>query len=333
MTNDLLYIGIILFVFLIILGLYLSQESSLNINEKNQILMENFSPQVSSTNAQKKGASQLYKWGMPEDNVSTKTKRCKKQDDDIPSFTPKPIEENCAPFEEINCNDSNKDEQCGNCDILTHKDINKYVLKSSVPPCPDSSKFATKNMLKTCPDMSKYILKSEIPKCEKIDKSKYILKSEIPACPKCPICPVCPTCPTCPKPQPCKTINQYKIQEHPDMANYVSKKDLKKYVENNNLCELYAEEEGISSNNEGTVIDNNGDEIVIDNNGNEIIIDKNGEEYIINNNGQKIKKNKKNIKDKCTYPNMLDRIFASGSNLKTNNMKGMYAGDNLYARF
>jgi len=55
-----------------------------------------------------------------------------------------------------------------------------------------------------------------------------------------------------------------------------------------------------------------------DNNGNEIIIDK-------NKNGQ--------YKDKCTYPNMLDRIFASGSNLKTNNMNGMYAGDNLFAKF
>ena len=39
------------------------------------------------------------------------------------------------------------------------------------------------------------------------------------------------------------------------------------------------------------------------------------------------------VKDKCTYPNMLDRIFSKGSNLKTNNMVGMYVGDNLYAKF
>ena len=54
MSNDLLYIGIILFIFLIIIGLYLSQETKLNINEKEKIIMENFSPQVSSTTDQKK---------------------------------------------------------------------------------------------------------------------------------------------------------------------------------------------------------------------------------------------------------------------------------------
>ena len=30
---------------------------------------------------------------------------------------------------------------------------------------------------------------------------------------------------------------------------------------------------------------------------------------------------------------MIDRIFTQGSNLKTNNMVGMYVGDNLYAKF
>lgn len=272
--------------------------------------MENFSPQVSSTTAQKKGAAHLYKWGIPEDNTSKK-EECKKSntDDDIPPFTPKPIEDNCPPHEEIKCNESNKNNQCGNCDILTHPDIHKYVLKSSVPPCPDISKYATKNMLKTCPDMSKYILKSEVPKCDKIDKSKYILKSEIPACPKCPICPVCPVCPTCPKPEPCKTINQYKIEEHPDSEDYISKDQIDEYIRKNNLCEL-SEEESMSSNNNR---DNNSD-----NNRNDNTFD---EERIGNN------------KDKCTYPNMLDRIFSSGSNLKTNNMKGMYAGDNLFAKF
>ncbi len=308
MNNDFLYIGIILFIFLIIIGLYLSQETKLNINEKNKILMENFSPQVSSTRAQKKGASQLYKWGLPEDNVSEKKEECNKPDD-VPPFTPKPVEDNCPQSEEINCND-NKSKNCGDCDILTHPDINKYVLKSSVPPCPDISKYATKNMLKTCPDMSKYILKSKVPKCEKIDKSKYILKSEVPPCPKCPICPVCPVCPTCPKPQPCKTINQYKIEEHPDMEEYVKKDKLKE------LCELYAEEENNNGSSDNSSYTD--EEIIIDNNGNEIIIDK-------NKNGQ--------YKDKCTYPNMLDRIFASGSNLKNNNMNGMYAGDNLFAKF
>ncbi len=335
MNNDLLYIGIIAFIFLVIIGLYLSQESKLNISQKNNILMENFSPQVSSTRAQKKGAAQLYKWGLPEDNVTEKsTQDCKNNDDDIPPFTPKPIEDSCPPLEETNCYNTNKDTKCNyNCDILSHPDINKYVLKSSVPPCPDISKYATKNMLKSCPDMSKYILKSEIPKCEKIDKSKYILKTEIPACPKCPLCPVCPTCPTCPKPVPCKTINQYRIEEHPDMKNYVRKDKVKE------LCQLYDEED---SNNYGNSEDNcnnggdngnNGGD-----NGNNGDNNRNSEEsnvndeynYDDNNNGNN---NNNNNNDKCTYPNMLDRIFASSSNLKTNNMNGLYAGDNLFAKF
>ena len=57
MSNDLLYIGIIAFIFLIIIGLYLSQETKLNISQKNNILMENFTPKVSSTTAQKKDAN------------------------------------------------------------------------------------------------------------------------------------------------------------------------------------------------------------------------------------------------------------------------------------
>ena len=244
MNNDLLYIGIILFIFLIIIGLYLSQETKLNINEKEKIIMENFSPQVSSTTDQKKGSSQLYKWGLPEDNAVIVKKDCKKPEPEpIPPFTPKPIppDEKCV--EEQKCITPQDKEKCYNCDILTNKDINKYVLKSSIPPCPDSSRYATKNMINACPDMSKYILKSLIPKCEKFDKSKYILKSEIPACPKCPICPVCPVCPVCPKPQPCKTINQYKIEEHPDMENYVKKDELAEACKNLDNDIRYLEEE------------------------------------------------------------------------------------------
>jgi len=315
MNYDLIYISIIGFVFLVIIGLYLSQESNLNISEKNKILMENFSPQVSSTNSQKKGASHLYKWGLPEDPADTPTtkKDCEKPDD-VPPFTPKPVDDNCPQAEEISCKDS-KNEKCGTCDILSHPDINKYVLKSSVPPCPDVSKYATKNMLKTCPDMSKYILKSKIPVCEKIDKSKYILKSEVPACPKCPICPVCPVCPTCPKPQPCKKINQYKIEEHPDMEKYIKKDDVKKF------CDKYEEEEQKQKDNK-----NNIDEESNYTNDEGSIIDG---EYAPYSDDDKNGKHK----DKCTYPNMLDRIFAQGSNLKKSNSNGLYAGDNLFAKF
>jgi hypothetical protein len=294
MNNDLIYIAIIAFIFFIILGLYLSQNTKLNISEKEKILMENFSPQVSSTTAQAKGSSQLYRWGLPQDNASTikeiKEENC--SDDDIPPFTPKPVEPTkCKPVEDENCNPESK-KNCYDCDILTNKDINKYVLKSSVPPCPDTSKFITKNMMHSCPDMTKYILKSEIPKCERFDKSKYILKSEIPPCPKCPICPVCPVCPVCPKPVPQKTINQYKIEEHPDLKNYVKKDDLK------NVCKNYVEDE----------IKNKKDEI-------------------------KDKIEKRINEEDGTYSNMLDKIFESGSDLKKSNNVGLYAGDSLYSAF
>jgi len=83
-------------------------------------------------------------------------------------------------------------------------DMTKYVLKSTIPPCPQ------------CPDMSEYMLKSECPPVP--DLSKYILKSSIPkpqpiiidssACQKqCGECPPCPRprCPEvkCPPPTKC----------------------------------------------------------------------------------------------------------------------------------
>jgi len=289
MNNDLIYIAIIAFIFFIVLGLYLSQNTKLNISEKEKILMENFSTQVSSTTAQSKGSSQLYKWGLPEDNVKINEPE-KKEDckDDVPPFTPQPNDDKCPPIEEQNCTPESK-KNCYDCDILTNKDINKYVLKSSVPPCHDTSKFITKNMINSCPDMTKYILKSKIPKCEKFDKSKYILKSEIPACPKCPICPVCPVCPVCPKPAPQKTINQYKIEEHPDLKNYVKKDDLK------NICKNYVKEEV-----QDRLQDRLQDRIENEDN---------------------------------SYPNMLDKIFESGSDLKKSNNVGLYAGDSLFSAF
>jgi hypothetical protein len=82
-------------------------------------------------------------------------------------------------------------------------DWSKYVLKSSVPPCPPQ------------PDMSRYMLKTECPAPP--DMSKYILKSAVPPCPPCITtcnkpckigeCPPCPRprCPgvQCPEPKSC----------------------------------------------------------------------------------------------------------------------------------
>jgi len=84
-------------------------------------------------------------------------------------------------------------------------DSDKYVLRSSVPPCT------------SCPDMSKYILKSEILSLPAM--SKYVLKSSVPKCAPCVCanakparigaCPPpkrCPVCPPPPEPKPCPSF-------------------------------------------------------------------------------------------------------------------------------
>ncbi len=323
MKHDILIWIIIFGIIFIIFGLYLSDFTSLNLNEKKTILddknlnIENFSPKVSSYSSQEKGSSRLYKWGLPKKNVKKCVDKKDTSNDDIPSFSPKPIEnvEYCA--EEINpCVEKEKDKNCYTCDITSNRDIDKYVLKSSVPPCPDISKYATKNMIQSCPDISKYILKSEIPSCPKIDKSKYILKSEVPACPKCPVCPVCPICPKCPKQQKCKTINNYNITEHPDYNKYILAED----------CQDYSSSESNNSNNNGS--NNNGS----NNNGsNNNGSNNNGSNNNGSNNNSGSINGEEGIgSENCNYSKLLDRVFTSKSN-KVKDLQGLYVGDSLYA--
>jgi hypothetical protein len=90
-------------------------------------------------------------------------------------------------------------------------DMSKYVLKSSIPPCPavpDLSNYILKSECPPVPDLSKYVLKSSIPKqnpilldCSKCNKPK----GECPPCPrtrcpevKCPEPTKCPQCAPCP---------------------------------------------------------------------------------------------------------------------------------------
>ena len=73
--------------------------------------------------------------------------------------------------------------------------MSKYVLKSSIPPCPK------------LPDMNQYILKSEIPACPRLpDMSKYVLKSSVPPPIQCPSCPPCPPCPPVPEVKFCEKM-------------------------------------------------------------------------------------------------------------------------------
>ena len=101
---------------------------------------------------------------------------------------------------------------CPACPDCKQPDMSKYVLKSSIPPCPsipDMSNYILKSECPPVPDLSNYVLKSSIPKqnpvildCSKCQKPS----GECPPCPrprcpevKCPEPTKCPTCAPCPR--------------------------------------------------------------------------------------------------------------------------------------
>ena len=223
--NIYFYFIVIILLALCILGLQTkSTELSSDIRKES---IENF--QTSSSNQINNGASTFYDWGLIGQNNREILDDSEEQDmisEEVCSGKKKKVKpEKCS-----SCNSGktsvennyyiyqkNRPSPCDKCDITRHPDINKYVLKSSVPACPDMSKYAPKTMLNNLPDMREYIKKSEIPPCPpKVDLSNYIKKSEIPSCPstpdmskyvlkssipatpKCPTCPICPLCPVCP---------------------------------------------------------------------------------------------------------------------------------------
>ena len=88
--------------------------------------------------------------------------------------------------------------------------MSKYVLKTTIPPCPpipDLSKYMLKTECPAVPDLSNYVLKSSVPKPQPIimDCSKCNKPSgECPPCPR-PRCPEIKCAPPtrCPPPAPC----------------------------------------------------------------------------------------------------------------------------------
>jgi hypothetical protein len=320
--KDIIIWLLLLFVFIIIIGLYVSEYTPLDLNEKEKILnmnyiTENFSPSVSSTGDQLEGSSEFYNWGVPDNNTYSPNKppppppQCHVEC--TPSCPPKcphlcpPIQP--PPMPHVSCPHSNISsvESCRKCDITQNKDIDKYVLKSSIPPCPDMSEFITKNMMNANPDLSDYILKSEIKPCEKIDISAYILKSEIPACPNCPVCPVCPVCPKCNDCPKCpsvphkseeKEIYNYNITEHPNIKNYISLDELNKnYVKKEELNKALNKSSTAASTEASK------------------------------------KQNKDNNSNSCSHPNSKNHIGEEmySELLGNNNNIGYYVGDSLYA--
>lgn len=217
--------------------------------ELNDQMVENFQ-NVSSSSDVQGGASTIYKWAVEEPKgfnlpfpeipdiklpdikiPEVKLPPMPKVDVDIPKLkfpkisstkSKKKKEDECVVRgEEEEVQPSNID-LCRQCDITLNKDIDKYVLKSSIPPQPNMNDYIEKSLIPPQPDMSQYILRNEIPACPSVDMSQYIKRSDV----------------KCPKAQ-CKTIQEFNIIDHPDMKEYVKRSDIlnsdevKKYIKDN----------------------------------------------------------------------------------------------------
>jgi hypothetical protein len=120
--------------------------------------------------------------------------------------------DSCGEMTPCRCHKPHPRPICPACPDCKQPDMNKYVLKSSIPPCPavpDLSNYILKSECPPVPDLSNYVLKSSIPKqnpvildCSKCQKPK----GECPPCPrprcpdvKCPPATKCPACAPCPR--------------------------------------------------------------------------------------------------------------------------------------
>ena len=183
--NNYIVISFLILIFVCI-GLYYK-----NIVENLETPTESSSGEVSS------GSSEYYGWGYTpiEENVVEPTNNEKK----CPECNNIYIDEtNICKY----CNGGKRD--CRFADITRNVNIDKYVLKSSVPPCPDLTEYAKKNQIPPYPfNINEWVRKSEIPPCPSCpNMDEWIRKSDVPAykrmeCPKCPVCPIAPICPKC----------------------------------------------------------------------------------------------------------------------------------------
>jgi hypothetical protein len=131
--------------------------------------------------------------------------------------------DNCGNTSPCNCPKPTPRPACPEC---KQPNMSKYVLKSSIPPCPkcpDLSNYILKSECPPVPDLSNYVLKSSIPKqnpvildCSKCQKPK----GECPPCPrarcpevKCPAPTKCPTCAPCPRQECPPAVVKCKAEE------------------------------------------------------------------------------------------------------------------------
>ena len=167
----------------------------------------------------------------------------------------------CRPAVTSSCNICNNPKPACQCPKSTHKDgptiiyaqspdhmfpptttcpppdHTRYVLKTSIPPCPpmpDMTRYMLKTECPAQPDMSKYVLKSSVPKCPPCiaSCSKPCKIGECPPCPRprCPVvkcpdpkaCPACPSVEVAPCPEPnvqCKAAYEPNTQVRPMLAS------------------------------------------------------------------------------------------------------------------
>ena len=171
-----------------------------------QEFIEKFS--ISASIDQDAGASSLFNWGYrPIEKKEKKHKSIPKHKKHHPKHK--------------HSNDKNN---CRNADITKNKDIDLYVLKSSVPPCPELKDYIKKSEIPPNIDIKDYVLKSSIPPCPNM--KDYIKKSEIPPCTKrksdCKKCKVCPTCEDMSKYVSIEYVNKHYIRKN-EIKDYCKK--------------------------------------------------------------------------------------------------------------
>tara|TARA_B110000971_G_C20037306_1_gene515151 strand:+ start:3018 stop:3866 length:849 start_codon:yes stop_codon:yes gene_type:complete len=168
-----------------------------------QEFVEKFS--ISSAVDQDSGASSLYNWGYR------------------PIPDKKPSKHNHKHHKDPKHKKHPKHHTCKDADITKNKDIDLYVLKTSVPPCKDLNKYIKKSEIPPNIDIKDYILKSSVPSCPNM--KNYIKKTEIPACTKrksdCEECPICPT-----GEDMSKFVSIHYVNKH-----YIKKNEIKEYCE------------------------------------------------------------------------------------------------------
>ena len=170
------------------------------------------------------GASKYFDWGYHPISEEKHKKHKKHHDKPIPHHPHHPRHHKHHPVPECKEHHKKRHHHCRDADITKNKEIDLYVLKSSVPPCPDMSNYAKKSEIPPNIDLNRYILKSEIPHCHRPNLKNYIKKSEIPACPEIPTCPKCPICPVCPEYSREKYISREHVRK-----NYVKKSEVEQY--------------------------------------------------------------------------------------------------------